>query len=118
MKWLIFNMLFLCMIGSISPFVEGAPLLAESDRPTTCATGQSQVPMSLAEASLDNLHIILAGVGRDQCWGKCNGDRQSCVDSCPGWDENNVVDPKYAARKCKNACDTVLSECKSRCPND
>jgi hypothetical protein len=117
MKLLIFNMLILCMIVSISPFAEGAPLSAESCRPATCATGQSQVPLSLAEANLDDLHIILAGVERDQCWGKCDGDRRSCVDSCPGWEEDNVVDPKYAARKCRNVCDTVLSQCKSKCPN-
>ena len=118
MKLLISNTLFLCMIVLVSPFVEGASLLAESDRPTTCATEQSPVPLSLAEESSDNLQIILAGVGRDQCWGRCNGDLQSCVASCPGFDESNVVDPKYAARKCKNACDAVLSQCKSQCPDD
>ena len=116
MKLLILNMLFLCMIVLVSPFVEGASLLAQSDRPATCATEQSQVLLSLAEETLDNLPIILADVGRDQCWGRC--DLQSCVDRCPGFDESNVVDPKYAARKCKNACDTVLSQCKSGCPDD
>ena len=118
MKLLILNMLFLCMIVLVSPFVEGASLLAQSDRPATCATEQSQVLLSLAEETLDNLPIILADVGRDQCWGRCDSDLQSCVDRCPGFDESNVVDPKYAARKCKNACDTVLSQCKSGCPDD
>ena len=118
MKLPILNTLFLCMIVLVSPFVEGASLWAESDRPTTCATEQSQVPLSLAEKTLDNLQIILAGVGRDQCWGGCDIDFQSCVDRCPGMDESNVVDPKYAYRKCKNACDTVLSQCKSGCPDD
>ena len=118
MKLLILNMLFLCLIVLVSPFVAGASLLAESDRPTTCPTEQSQVPLSLTEETSGNLPIILAGVGRDQCWGRCNSDLQSCVDRCPGFDESNVVDPKYAARKCKNACDAVLSQCKSGCPND
>ena len=118
MKLLISNTLFLCMIVLVSPFVEGASLLAESDGLTTCATEQSQVPLSRAEETLDHLRIILAGVGRDQCWGRCNSDLQSCVDRCPGFDESNVVDPKYAARKCKNACDAVLSQCKSGCPDD
>src|SRR5258708_39172795 len=73
---------------------------------------------ALAEKCPDNAPIILAGAGRDQCGERCNSDRQSCVDRCPGFDESNVVDPKYAARKCKAACDAVLSECKSGCPND
>jgi hypothetical protein len=118
MKLLILNTLFLWIIVLVSPFVEGAPLLAESDRPTTCANEQSLVALSLAEESSDNLRIILASAGRDQCWGRCNRDVQSCVDRCPGMDENNVVDPKYANRKCKAACDTILTECKSGCPND
>src|SRR5258705_10014478 len=117
-KLLILNMLFFCLIVLVSPLAEGVPLLAESDRPTTCATEQSPVPLSLARESSDNLQIILAGVGRDQCWGRCNSDLQSCVDRCPGMDESNVVDPKYAARRCKKACDTVLSQCKSGCPDD
>ena len=99
MKLLILNTLFLCMIVLVSPFVEGASLLAESVRSTACPTEQSQVPLSLAEDSLDNLPIILAGAGRDQCLGRCNTDLQSCMDRCPGFDESNVVDPKYAARK-------------------
>ncbi len=118
MKLLILNTLFLFMIVLVCPFAEGASLLAETDRPTTCATGQSQVALSLAEETSHNLQIILAGVGRDQCWGRCNSDLQSCIDRCPGMDEGNVVDPKYAARKCKKACDTVLSQCKSGCPDD
>ena len=118
MKLFNLNTLFLCMIVLVSPFTEGASLLAKSDRPTTCTTGQSQVALSLAEEPPDNLQIILAGAGRDQCWGRCNSDLQSCVDRCPGMDESNVVDPKYAARKCKKACDTVLSQCKSGCPDD
>jgi hypothetical protein len=115
---LILNMLFFCLIVLVSPFAEGVPLLAESDRPATCATEQSPVPLSLAEESSDNLPIILTGVGRDQCWGRCDSDLRFCVNRCPGFDESNVVDPKYAARKCKNACDTVLSKCKSGCPDD
>ena len=118
MKLPILNALFLCMIVLISPFAEGASLWAESDRSTACPAGQSQLPFWLAEETPDNLPIILAGVGRDQCWGGCNKDRQSCVDRCPGFDESNVVDPNYAARKCKKACDTVLSQCKSGCPDD
>lgn len=118
MKLLILNTLFLSLSVLVSPFVEGASLLAESDRATACATGQSQVPLSLPEETLDNLPIILAGVGRDQCWGRCNSDVQSCIERCPGIDESNVVDPKYAARACKKACDTVLSKCISGCPND
>ena len=112
------NMFFLCMIVLVSPFAEGALPWAESDRPSTCADEQSQAPLSLAEKGLDNFPILLAGVGRDQCWGGCNSDLQSCVDRCLGFDESNVVDPKYAARKCKNICDAVLSQCKSGCPKD
>ena len=115
---LILNTFFLCMIVSISPFVEGASLFAESDPPTTCTTEQSQVPLSLAEVTLDNLPIILAGAGRDQCRGRCDSDRQSCVDSCPRWDVRNAADPKYVSRNCKIACDTDLSQCNSRCPNN
>ena len=118
MKLLILNTLFLWIIVSISQFVEGAALLAEYDRPKTCATEQSQLPLSLAEATSDNLQIILAGVGRDQCWGRCDSDRQSCADSCPRWDVRNAADPKYVSRNCKNACDTDLSRCKSSCPNN
>jgi hypothetical protein len=118
MKLLILNTLFLCIVALVAPFAVGASLLGESDRPTTCANEQSQVALSLAEETPDNLQIILAGVGRDQCLGRCNSDLQSCVDRCPGMDESNVVDPKYAARKCNKACDTVLSQCKSGCPDD
>ena len=110
--------LFLCLIVLVSAPVEGASLLAEPGQPTICAIEQSQMQSSLGKESLDNLPIILAGVGRDQCWDRCRSDLQSCVDRCPGFDESNVVDPKYAARKCKAACDTVLSQCKSGCPDD
>jgi hypothetical protein len=112
------NMLFSCLIVLVSPCVAGAPLWAGSDRPATCVTGQSQMPLSLAEKTLDGLPIILSGMGRDQCLGRCDSDLKSCADRCPGFDESNVVDPKYATRKCKNACDTVLSQCKSGCPDD
>ena len=112
------NGFFLCLIVLVSPLVEGASLLVESGQPTICATEQSQMQSSLTEESLDNLPIILAGLGRDQCWDRCSSDRQSCVDRCPGFDESNVVDPKYAARKCKASCDTVLSQCKNGCPDD
>jgi len=118
MKLLVLKMLLLSMFVLASPFVDGAPPLAESDRSTACATGQSQVRMPHTDESLDNLQIILAGVGREQCWGNCNSDLRSCVGGCPGFDENNVVDPKYAHRKCKAACDTALSQCKSSCPAD
>ena len=110
--------LFLCLTVLVSPLVEGASLFAESGQLTMCAIERSKMQSSLAEESLDNLPIILAGAGRDQCWGRCNSDLQSCVDRCPGMDESNVVDPKYAARKCKAACETVLSQCKSGCPDD
>ncbi len=118
MKLLCVNLLFLCMIALSSPFVHGASPLAESDRSTMCAAGQPHTPPPLAEESLDNRPIILAGAERDQCWCRCNSDLQSCVSRCPGFDENNVVDPKYAYRKCKTACDAVLSQCKSGCPAD
>jgi hypothetical protein len=102
------NKLFLCMIVLGSALAQGASLSAESGQPTMCATRQSQM----------NLPILLAGAGRDQCGAKCNNDLQSCVDRCPGIDEGNVVDPKYAARKCKAACESVSSQCMSGCPND
>ena len=118
MKLPTLNILFLCPIVLVSPFVEGASPWAESGRPTMCATEQSQMQSLFAEERLGNLQIILADAGRDQCWGRCSSDHQSCVDRCPGIDESNVVDPKYAARKCKATCDTDLSQCKRGCPND
>lgn len=119
MKSLNLNTLFfLCTIVFVSPFAAAAPLSDETDRPTTGTTDLSQAPQRPAEEGLVNMQIILAGVGRDQCWAGCNSDLQSCADRCPGVDESNVVDPKYAARKCKKACDTVLSQCRSGCPDN
>lgn len=112
------NLLLLCMAVLVSPSAQGALLSAESGRPPACDSGQSKAPLPLAEKSLDNFPILLAGAGKDQCLDRCNSDLQPCVDRCPGFDESNVVDPKFAARKCKNACDAVLSQCKSECPKD
>ena len=118
MKLLSLNMFFLCMIVLVFPFVEEDLLWANSDRPATRADEQSQASLSLAEKSLNDFPILLAGVRGDQCRGGCNSDLQSCVERCPGFDESNVVDPKYATRKCKNVCDAALSQCKSGCPKD
>ena len=112
------NMFVLCMIVLASAFAEGALLSDESDRPSVCTDEQSLAPLLLAEKGLTDLPIFLAGAGGDQCRGSCNSDLQSCVDRCPGFDESNVVDPKYATRKCKNACDAVLSQCKNGCPKE
>ena len=118
MNFPILTTLFLCMTAFVSPFAWSAPFLADADRSEACPAEQSQMQSSRAEDILHGFPIILAGVGRDQCWARCDGDLQSCVNNCPGFDESNVVDPKYAARKCKNACDAVLSQCKSACPAD
>jgi hypothetical protein len=93
-------------------------LSAEHDRPTNCVTGQSPNGLSLAEGSSIDLPIVLAGAAADGCLAKCSSELQSCVDRCPGFDESNVVDPKYATRKCKAACNAALSDCKSECPKD
>ena len=88
-----------------------------------CGAPQGTCPPLPAQLDLVNeapgaLPTVVAGVERDQCEAKCNKELQSCVDRCPGFDESNVVDPKYAARKCKTACDAVFSQCKGWCPKD
>ena len=86
------------LIILVSPWVGGASLLADEGR--------------------GNSPIVVVELTRDQCIDRCASDRQVCAGRCPGYDENNVVDPSYAARKCKAACDKVLAQCKSICPKD
>jgi len=110
------NMLLFCLIALFPPWVAGASAAAEPG-PSLCAA-QPQMRSSLPGEGPENFPAILAAASRDQCFGGCNSGRQACVDRCPGLDESNVVDPKYASRKCKAACDEVLSQCKIACPND
>jgi hypothetical protein len=115
MKLLILNALL--MIVLIGPVANGA-LLSEYGRPSTCVTDKFPNRLSLVAECSNDFQIILAAVRADECSGKCSNDLQTCVDRCPGFDESNVVDPKYAKRKCKAACDAALSECKSGCPKN
>ncbi len=109
MKFSHVNGLFLCLAVLVSSLAEGASPQADTSQPATSATGQKQSPPAEERP---------AGEKRDQCSTGCDTQRKSCADRCPGYDEDKVVDPYYAARKCKAACDATLSQCKSACPND
>ena len=116
MKFSHVNGLCLCLAVLVSSLAEGASPQADTSQPATSATGQKQSPP--VEESLDGFPILLAGEKRDQCSTGCESQRKSCADRCPGYDEDKVVDPNYASRKCKAACDEALSQCKGACPND
>lgn len=111
MKLLILIALVLCTLSP--PFAQAAQFPA--DRHAAFAANLSNAP---SEEERTDSQLILAGAAREQCQDKCNARLKSCVASCPGFDENNVVDPKYAARKCKAACDADLTQCKTGCPGD
>jgi hypothetical protein len=103
------------LILLLSPWVGGASLHAESCPP---AAAVSQAKCVIADEGSAPQPIIVAEVPRDLCLDQCATGRQVCADRCPGFDENNVVDPSYAARRCKTACDKDLAQCRSRCPKE
>jgi hypothetical protein len=114
-KW---NRFLPYLIILVFPWVAGTPLLADSCPPGMPAAGQSQAQCPRPGEGAAARPIIVAEVPRELCLDKCAGNLQVCVDRCPGFDENNVVDPSYAARRCKTACDKDLSQCRSRCPKE